>query len=137
MSLELDSQLEAGQRARQVLAERVRDELPLDVFDALLTVVTELVNNSVQHGPGEPIQVQIAVHDDGSVRGEVEDQGDAEIAVREMSDQSGGLGLLIVTALTDRWAVYEGSTTVWFEMASTQAFGGPSSSGGFPDAGFG
>jgi len=107
-----------------VLAERFRDELSEDVFDALLTVVTELVNNSVQHGPGEPIQVQIAIRDDGSVRGEVEDQGDAEIAVREMSARSGGLGLLIVTALTDRWAVYEGSTTVWFEIASSQTPGG-------------
>jgi anti-sigma regulatory factor (Ser/Thr protein kinase) len=120
LSLELDSELEAGQRARQVLAERLRDEVSEDVFDAVLTVVTELVNNSVQHGPGEPIQVQITVRDDGGVRGEVRDQGDAEIAVREMGDQGGGLGLLIVSALTDRWAVYEGSTTVWFEIPSAQ-----------------
>jgi anti-sigma regulatory factor (Ser/Thr protein kinase) len=132
LSLELESQLEAGQRARQVLAERLRDELSGDVFDALLTVVTELVNNSVQHGPGEPIQVQIVVEDDGSVRGEVEDQGDGQVAVREMGERGSGLGLLIVTALTDRWAVHEGSTTVWFEIGPEEPRGGL-----FADARFG
>jgi two-component sensor histidine kinase len=116
LSLELEPRLEAGQQARQFLSSRLRDGLSEETFEALLTVVTELVNNSVQHGPGEPIQVRLTVGDGGGVRGEVEDQGEAEIAVREMSE-SGGLGLLVVEAMTERWAVYEGSTTVWFELA--------------------
>jgi anti-sigma regulatory factor (Ser/Thr protein kinase) len=121
VSMELESGPAAGATARQILQARVSDHLPAVAIWDLLTVITELVNNSVMHGPGDPIQVRITVNDDGSVRGEVEDQGDGEIALRDMVDggAGGGTGLLLVQALTDRWAVYEGSTHVWFEMSPT------------------
>jgi two-component sensor histidine kinase len=69
LSLELRPRLEAGQEARQVLSERFAADLTMEVHESLKAVVTELVNNSVQHGPGEPIELRITVKDDGSVRG--------------------------------------------------------------------
>jgi anti-sigma regulatory factor (Ser/Thr protein kinase) len=119
VTMELEPEATAGAKARQILQSRVSELVPAMVLWDLLTVVTELVNNSVRHGPGDPIQVRITVNDDGSVRGEVEDQGDGEVALREMIEDGpgGGMGLHVVEALADRWAVYEGSTHVWFEMS--------------------
>ena len=116
--MELEPDAQAAAKARQILHSRVADIVPATVLWDLLTVVTELVTNSVRHGPGDPIQVRITVNDDGSVRGEVEDQGDGEVALREMVEDGpgGGMGLHLVQGLTERWAVYEGSTHVWFEM---------------------
>ncbi len=73
--------------------------------------------NSVEHGPGQPINVRVDLTEDGSLRGEVEDQGDGFVAMIEMAESfDRGLGLYMVDALTDEWAVYEGSTHVWFEI---------------------
>lgn len=81
-------------------------------------VVSELVTNSVRHGPGEPITLRIGAEHDGSVVGEVEDQGDAVIEIREqdVATTVGGLGLPIVDQLTSEWGVYPGSTHVWFRF---------------------
>ena len=120
VTMELAPRLGAGGQVREVLRARVSGLLPSASLRDLLMVVTELVNNSVEHGPGDPIQVRITANDDGSVRGEVEDQGDGQVAIRDMTDEpDGGYGLRIVDTLTDRWAVYEGSTHVWFEMGSS------------------
>ena len=121
LSLDLSPRPAAGQEARQFLDERLHERLPDDLLDDLMAVVTELVNNSVQHGPVAAIQLRVAVEDDGGVRGEVEDQGNgAEIAICDSSRSlgGGGLGLLIVDSLTDRWAVYEGRSIVWFELSA-------------------
>ena len=115
LSLELEPRHEAGQQARQYLADRLRDRLTNDGLESLLVVVSELVNNSVLYGPGQSIWLDIVVHDDGRVVGQVNDQGKARVAMREIVD-AGGYGLRIVDALTERWAVLEGSTTVHFEM---------------------
>jgi anti-sigma regulatory factor (Ser/Thr protein kinase) len=87
-----------------------------------MAVVTELVTNSLCHGPGKPIQVRIEIAGDGVVRGEVEDQGDGRVAIRKNTDggAGGGLGLRIVDRFTDRWGVYEGSTHVWFEISDAK-----------------
>jgi hypothetical protein len=53
-----------------------------------------------------------------SIRGEVVDQGNPAVAIpriRERADSNRG-GLALVDKLTSQWAVYEGSTHVWFEM---------------------
>ena len=50
---------------------------------ALLTIVSELVANSVKHGPGGPIHVNVNVSEDGAVLGRVEDGGRGRVAVRE------------------------------------------------------
>ena len=116
--LELTPEPSAPAFAREAIRDRFSDRMPAPFLHDLLVVVSELIGNSVEHGPGAPIKLRLEQAQDGSVRGEVEDEGDGEVAIREMRDDGadGGLGLRIVEALTDRWAVYEGSTHVWFEM---------------------
>ena len=107
----------AGWRARQALRGRFSESLPKQTLFDLIAVVTELVNNSVQHGPGKPITVTLVTQGD-SIRGEVADQGNPAAAIPGITDgaQSRSPGLELVDKLTSRWAVYEGSTHVWFEI---------------------
>jgi anti-sigma regulatory factor (Ser/Thr protein kinase) len=90
---------------------------------SVLLIASELVTNSVRHGPGEPIALAITVNDDGLVRGEVEDRGEGEVKIREPTRDGagGGFGLRIVEALADRWGVYEDRTKVWFQMSSPKS----------------
>lgn len=80
-------------------------------------VVSELVTNAVRHGPGEPIHLRLT-EADGVVGGEIEDQGDGVVAIREqdLGTAVGGLGLPIVNELASDWGVYPGSTHVWFRF---------------------
>jgi anti-sigma regulatory factor (Ser/Thr protein kinase) len=115
--LVLSPDREAGWRVRQALRQRFSETLPSRTLIDLIAVVTELVNNAVEHGPGRPVTVAIAVGDQ-TVRGEVADQGNPAAAVPEIVDPTHpqAIGLELVDKLTSRWAVYEGSTHVWFEM---------------------
>jgi hypothetical protein len=63
------------------------------------------------------VTVAVAV-DDRVVRGEVADQGNPAAAIPEIADatEKRSVGLELVDKLTSRWAVFEGSTHVWFEM---------------------
>ncbi len=113
----LSPDTEAGLRARQALRERFADALPSQTLIDLTAVVTELVNNAVAHGPGRPITLELTIGAE-TIRGEVADRGNPAAAIpqiREATDK-GGRGLEVVDKLTSRWAVYEGSTHVWFEM---------------------
>jgi hypothetical protein len=58
------------------------------------------------------------VIEDGTIRGEIADQGNPAAAIPRIREAGGGhpQGLDVVDKLTSRWAVYEGSTHVWFEM---------------------
>lgn len=111
----------AGSRARKAIRERFSDVLSAGTLSDLMAVVTELLNNSVEHGPGKPITVALALDDD-SIRGEVADQGNPNAAIPEIMEatESGGLGLDVVDKLTAEWAVYEGSTHVWFKLPRGQ-----------------
>src|SRR5262249_32237570 len=81
-------------------------------LSAVLTVVTELVANSVKHGPGGPIRLAVEVADDGAVLGRVEDGGHGRVAVREDVDPAkGGRGLKLVDAFTDRGGWRRGRRT--------------------------
>ena len=125
LSLDLEPNPGACAAAREQVRSAFGDNVPAPLLHDLTVVVTELVGNSVEHGPGEPIQVRLKLADDGTIHGEIEDQGRGEIAIREMvDDPSDGLGLRIVDWLADRWAVYEGSTHVWFEMGTPEPEGG-------------
>jgi anti-sigma regulatory factor (Ser/Thr protein kinase) len=100
----------------------------LGVFDRILTperledlqlIVSELVTNSVKFGPKRAITLALSIAPDGSVRGEVIDEGDGELARVEMSavpTLAGGWGLYLVDRLASSWGVREGSTHVWFEL---------------------
>jgi anti-sigma regulatory factor (Ser/Thr protein kinase) len=104
----------AGWRARSALRQRFADRLPPRTLTDLITVVTELVNNAVAHGPGRPITVTLVTGGE-TIRGEVADQGNPAVAIPEIKKADRG-GLEMVDKLTSRWAVYEGSTHVWFEL---------------------
>jgi anti-sigma regulatory factor (Ser/Thr protein kinase) len=107
----------AGWRARQALRQRFSESLAARTLIDLTAVVTELVNNAVAHGPGRPITLVLVIGDE-TIRGEVADQGNPAAAIPQISEaaESGTHGLKVVDKLTSRWAVYEGSTHVWFEM---------------------
>jgi anti-sigma regulatory factor (Ser/Thr protein kinase) len=115
--LVLSPDTEAGWRARQALRQRFSKSLPSATLIDLTAVVTELVNNAVAHGPGRPITLALLIGD-GTIRGEVADQGNPSAAIPEISKaaRNGTHGLKVVDKLTSRWAVYEGSTHVWFEL---------------------
>lgn len=86
-----------------------------------MTIVTELVTNSVKHGPGGPIHINLKVSEDGAVVGRVEDRGRGRVAVREGARPAeGGMGLKLVDAFSDRWGVEEGTSNVWFELAPSR-----------------
>ena len=112
--LVLSPDLRAGWRARSALRQRFADRLPPHTLTDLITVVTELVNNAVAHGPGRPITVTLVMGGE-TIRGEVADQGNPAVAIPEIKKADRG-GLEMVDKLTSRWAVYEGSTHVWFEL---------------------
>ena len=68
------------------------DNIPASLLHDLTVVVTELVGNSVDHGPGETIQVRLKSADDGTIRGEIEDQGTGEVAIGEMEIRTAASG---------------------------------------------
>lgn len=104
----------AGWRTRSALRQRFSNRLPASTLADLISVVTELVNNAVAHGPGKPITVTLVTGSE-TIRGEVADQGNPAAAIPEIN-KAHGRGLKLVDKLTSRWAVYEGSTHVWFEL---------------------
>jgi anti-sigma regulatory factor (Ser/Thr protein kinase) len=111
----LEPTQEAASEARAALRDLAHD-LDLTTYADLLTVVSELINNAVEHGPGKPVRLIVDVDSGGRVRGEVEDQGTGAIEVRAAERDDRGLGLQIVDAATSRWGVHDGSTHVWFEL---------------------
>ncbi|HEX3325863.1 MAG TPA: ATP-binding protein [Actinomycetota bacterium] len=117
ITLELEPGPEAAHQARDEVRYHLRDRVENGLLTDLQLIVSELVTNSVRYGRGETIEVEIAVAEDGSIIGEVEDHGRGEVAMREITDQGGGFGLRIVDALASRWGVCEGSTQVWFELS--------------------
>ena len=108
---------EAGWRARHALRQRFSGSLPPATMIDLVSVVTELVNNAVAHGPGRPITLALVLGEE-TIRGEVADQGNPAAAIPQIrkATETGAHGLELVEKLTSRWAVFEGSTHVWFEM---------------------
>jgi anti-sigma regulatory factor (Ser/Thr protein kinase) len=115
--LVLSPDTRAGWRARQALRERLADSLPPRTLIDLTAVITELINNAVAHGPQRPITVALAIANE-AIRGEVADQGSpvGPIPKIRKAPKVGTHGLQVVDKLTSRWAVYKGSTHVWFEM---------------------
>ena len=122
MSVELHLRLprddSAASVAREALLHQLADTLGRKRTGDLALVVSELVTNAVVHGSGEiSLRLRLAA---GRVYGEVIDEGggfEREVRERGPTDLS-GRGLLIVDALSRRWGIHEGTTHVWFELAS-------------------
>jgi anti-sigma regulatory factor (Ser/Thr protein kinase) len=109
----------AGSKARQAVRHRFH-ALPDSTLTDLVAVVTELVNNAVSHGPARPITLMLAEKGD-SIHGEVADQGNPAAAIPEIKKAGAASlgGLSLVDKLASDWAVFEGSTHVWFELPLT------------------
>ena len=116
--LELAPDRRAVRRAR-ALVDDVAPSLPRAIAEDLRIVLSELVGNAVEHGPRRaPIVVTLSVSG-ALVRGEVTDQGDGVVEIREAADEGGGYGLRLVDRIASRWGVFPGSTHVWFELGVT------------------
>src|SRR4051794_28010979 len=103
-------------QARSHVRRALERHVDADTVDRLELVVSELVTNAVRHGPHELITLRLAMDPDGSIGGEVEDQGHGVVAIRETPPLEGGLGLVVVDQLTSAWGVYPDSTQVWFRL---------------------
>ncbi|MEA2254558.1 MAG: serine/threonine-protein kinase RsbW [Solirubrobacteraceae bacterium] len=101
-----------------VLARRAMNELglaPLRTGKVKL-IVSELVTNSVEHGrlgPEDHIEIRAHLHDGGSLRVEVLDDGPGPPALTRS-----GLGWRVIERVADRWGVERkgAHACVWFEL---------------------
>ncbi|MEX2420313.1 MAG: ATP-binding protein [Actinomycetota bacterium] len=118
LALKLPAIPESIPVARHVLG-RLEGSLSAPMIEDLRLLVSEIVTNSIRHGPAEQvIELRVRV-DRRVVRVEVEDGGTGfeppTYAAR--SERDAGWGLMLVDRLADRWGVSSGrTTTVWFEI---------------------
>ena len=109
----------AGLARRSVLS--VEADLPQGIRHRLALLLSELVNNAIQHGgagPHETVQVRVA-SSYSRVRVEVFDPGANGLVPRDRLADEGGFGLLLVDRLADGWGrenVPAGGSLAWFEL---------------------
>jgi anti-sigma regulatory factor (Ser/Thr protein kinase) len=118
LSVQVPRGRDAPAFARHAVQTLCVDELPAQQLADLLVIVSELTTNATLHGVGE-IKLRVGV-ENGRVFGEVIDQGSgfaSDVHHHGIKD-IGRKGLLIVATLADRWGVHDGSSHVWFELAS-------------------
>ncbi|MGW0564222.1 ATP-binding protein [Streptomyces sp. NPDC003016] len=110
----------AREFARRALADWGMDAR----MDDVLLCVSELATNALVHGvpPGRGYRLRLWLYGGGVLRIEVHDSGDGLPRVREPDGES-GRGLLLVTALADRWGVgeREPGKVVWCEFTVLDA----------------
>lgn len=119
LEFSLASVSEAGTNARAALLP-FSEVLSAEAFSDLKLIVTELVGNSVAHGPGGQIEVQVDLRADGSIDGAVADEGQGIAGSEAYAEPGKGLGLLIVQALAERWGVRPGRSEVWFHLEAQE-----------------
>jgi anti-sigma regulatory factor (Ser/Thr protein kinase) len=118
LSLDLPRRPTAPAAARSALA-RFERQLARETLRTAELLISELVTNAVKYGHG-PLRVELALAD-GRLRAEVTDRGSGFSHDGRKTDDletPGGWGLHLVEALSDSWGHREGSTKVWFELAS-------------------
>lgn len=103
--------------ARRHVRDLFGSHTDADTLSRAELVVSELVTNSVRHGPGQPITLRLTADANGRVGGELEDQGSGVVSMQEQEIGAvGGLGLVIVDQLSSAWGVRPESTHVWFRV---------------------
>jgi len=119
--VELWANASAPSRARH-LFEDVAGSLPGDIVSRGELLISEAVTNSVRHGsPRSEDSIEVSVDiDPGRVHVEVSDHSVLRTPLHtpESTQAGGGLGLLLIDRLSDRWGVMprpEGKA-VWFEL---------------------
>lgn len=119
-TLQLPATAQAPARARSALREACAGFPPAVLDDALL-LVSELVTNSVLHGPRTGTLTIAIQHDRHALCVAVGDQGAGDPQRQGFDTTSEhGRGLLLLRALSAAWGVRPASTppgkTVWFRL---------------------
>jgi len=115
----LASEPQAAASARRAL-DLIGQRLSRTSLENAKLLVSELVTNSVRHGPhrsGAEVNVRATVRPDG-VRVEVTDEGVGFVQPPASGLLAvGGWGLVLVDRIADRWGIEDGGPTrVWFEL---------------------
>lgn len=121
--LDLSASPRAPGRARRELDDLDR-WLDRETVDNVHLLVNELVTNSVKFAGRGTIQVRLARREGDGIRVEVHDDGPGFVPSgdRPALTETGGRGLFLVEALSDRWGVsMAGRTCVWFEIDAEEA----------------
>ena len=109
---------DSARTAREALAF-VAQDIPEHALERGLLLISELVSNSVRHGPqGPSATVEIAVGVERTrLRVEVADRSATPARLKTPSDE-GGYGLALVTAMATRWGagLRDGTNVTWFEI---------------------
>ena len=125
LAFSVNGGLEAASAARRaVLAGD--GAVPTSVREDILLLVSELVTNAVRHagvGPDQSLRVELR-RAPRRVRVEVAHPGNGfrHKPPRPSSDADGGLGLVLVDRIADRWGIAgrAADTRVWFELRSEE-----------------
>jgi anti-sigma regulatory factor (Ser/Thr protein kinase) len=126
LALRMPRERETCPRARAAIrAWSVGLDLPKEVEEILLLLVSELVANALEHssaGADAPIDIAVDVEDE-VLRASVTDDGRSfEPRVRQPIGYERGYGLFLVDQIASRWGVREdGGTCVWFELELSAA----------------
>lgn len=108
----------APRTAREALAFIAQD-VPEHELETARLLVSELVTNSIRHGPQGPnATVELAIDVDSTrLRVEVAD-GSRSPARPRAPSEDGGYGLALVTAMASRWGagIEDGRNVTWFEL---------------------
>jgi two-component sensor histidine kinase len=118
-SVDLEAAPGSARTARRAV-DSLKGTLPEATFEALLLIVSELVTNAVLHSGldrGDRLELKIIRFGD-RLRIEVTDNGVGFGRSTPSPGRNGGLGLVIVEHLSDRWGHDPGRPTrVWAELA--------------------
>jgi anti-sigma regulatory factor (Ser/Thr protein kinase) len=117
----LDAKPESAATARRFVREVLDAWDCDDAEDLALLLTSEVVSNAVRHAATE-LSVRLCLDDEATtLRIEVGD-GDARLPAiqRPSSDATGGRGLLLVEALSQRWGAERvgAGKVVWFELGA-------------------
>jgi anti-sigma regulatory factor (Ser/Thr protein kinase) len=121
VEIQLPGDLHAGHAARLTITEQHLADLSGDDLDMMRLLVTELVNNAVEHG-GADAEHQLIVYLAASpacVRAEVWDRGPwlARDAAAYPDSELRGNGFVLLDGFASRWGFStRGGTHAWFEL---------------------
>jgi two-component sensor histidine kinase len=111
--------------AVRALVANLTADLPPELGEDLLLVVTELVANAYEHGTA-PRSLRLRRDDNSEVVVEVDDATpNPPVLGRSRLDGNRGRGLTIVSALAERWGVraLRAGKTVWARLRVAQPAG--------------
>lgn len=122
LTLHLPADVGSVQAARHAIRDQLNGYLDEEAQADAELLVSELVTNGVQHGPGERTWIDVRMlMDEAGITVEVSDSGDgfdpAAVPAPD-PERPGGWGLALVSRLADRWGTRRrrDGTAVWFRM---------------------